>query len=168
MHARPLHFPAGGISVVVWRARRRRSRPRGRLLSIAAGAASASAFAPNRIPLKRSGAVGQQPQRRPGGPSGSRCWPSSLALAELAHGVGAPLARVWVTRMVYARASSKNYAGAATTVATTPRRPRPGLRPVQGRLRARHLRQHEDAGRDDLRRQATPLQASSSRYNRNR
>src|SRR6266404_4468620 len=39
------------------------------------------------------------------------------------------------------------------------RRPRPGFRPVQGRLRARHLRQHEDGGGDDLRRQATPLQS---------
>src|SRR5712664_4101434 len=34
-----------------------------------------------------------------------------------------------------------------------------GLRPVQGRLRARHLRQHEDGGGDDLRRQAAPLQS---------
>ena len=39
------------------------------------------------------------------------------------------------------------------------RRPRPGLRPVQGRLRARHLRQHEDGGGDDLRRQGSPLQS---------
>src|SRR6266446_9311649 len=39
------------------------------------------------------------------------------------------------------------------------RRPRPGFRPVQGRLRARHLRQHEDGGGDDLRRQAAPLQS---------
>src|SRR5712671_2024816 len=37
--------------------------------------------------------------------------------------------------------------------------PRPGLRAVQGRLRARHLRQHEDGCGDDLRRQATPLQS---------
>ncbi len=36
---------------------------------------------------------------------------------------------------------------------------RPGLRPVQGRWRTRHLRQHEDGGGDDLRRQATPLQS---------
>src|SRR5439155_16007399 len=33
------------------------------------------------------------------------------------------------------------------------------LRPVQGRLRARHLRQYEDGGGDDLRRQAAPLQS---------
>src|SRR4051812_44055842 len=39
------------------------------------------------------------------------------------------------------------------------RRPRPSLRPVQRRLRARHLRQHEDRGGDNLRRQATPLQS---------
>src|SRR5712671_1439206 len=39
------------------------------------------------------------------------------------------------------------------------RRPRPGVCPIQGHLRARHLRQHEDGGGDDLRRQATPLQS---------
>ena len=39
------------------------------------------------------------------------------------------------------------------------RRPRPGLRPVQGRLPARHLRQHEDGGGDDLRRQGPALQS---------
>jgi hypothetical protein len=33
------------------------------------------------------------------------------------------------------------------------RRPRPGLRLLQGHLHARHLRQHEDGGGDDLRRQ---------------
>jgi hypothetical protein len=32
---------------------------------------------------------------------------------------------------------------------------RPGLRPVQGRLRARHLRQHEDRSGDDLRRRVS-------------
>src|SRR3954454_12423572 len=42
------------------------------------------------------------------------------------------------------------------------RRARPSLRPVQGRLRARHLRQHEDGGGDGLRRQATPLQSPLS------
>ena len=30
------------------------------------------------------------------------------------------------------------------------RRPRPGIRAVQGHLRARHLRQHEDGGGDDI------------------
>ena len=39
------------------------------------------------------------------------------------------------------------------------RRPRTGFRTIQGCLRARHLRQHEDRGGDDLRRQATPLQS---------
>src|SRR5262245_24113918 len=39
------------------------------------------------------------------------------------------------------------------------RRPRPGLRPVQGHLRTRHLRQHEDGGGDSLRGQGPPLQS---------
>ena len=38
------------------------------------------------------------------------------------------------------------------------RRPRPGVRLLQGRLHARHLRQHEDGGGDDLRRQGACLQ----------
>ena len=37
-------------------------------------------------------------------------------------------------------------------------RPCPGVRVLQGRLHARHLRQHEDRGGDDLRRQGPPLQ----------
>src|SRR5258708_5594403 len=40
------------------------------------------------------------------------------------------------------------------------RRPRPGVRPVQGHLRTRHLRQYEDRGGDDLRRQRASLQSS--------
>src|SRR5437879_3670871 len=40
------------------------------------------------------------------------------------------------------------------------RRPRPDLRPIQGRLWARHLRPHEDRGGDGLRRQGSPLQSS--------
>ena len=39
------------------------------------------------------------------------------------------------------------------------RRPRPGVRLLQGRLHARHLRQHEDGGGDDLRRQGAGLQS---------
>ena len=39
------------------------------------------------------------------------------------------------------------------------RRPRPGVRLLQGRLPARHLRQHEDGGGDDLRRQGARLQS---------
>ena len=39
------------------------------------------------------------------------------------------------------------------------RRPRPGVRLLQGRLHARHLRQHEDGGGDDLRRQGAALQS---------
>jgi transposase len=39
------------------------------------------------------------------------------------------------------------------------RRPRPGVRLLQGCLHARHLRQHEDSGGDDLRRQGAPLQS---------
>ena len=38
------------------------------------------------------------------------------------------------------------------------RRPRPGVRLLQGRLHARHLRQHEDGGGRDLRRQGARLQ----------
>ena len=39
------------------------------------------------------------------------------------------------------------------------RRARTGLRLLQGRLHARHLRQHEDGGGDDLRRQGPPVQS---------
>ena len=42
------------------------------------------------------------------------------------------------------------------------RRSRPGLRHVQGRLRSRHLRQHEDGGGDDPRRQGASLQSPLS------
>jgi hypothetical protein len=37
------------------------------------------------------------------------------------------------------------------------RRARPGVRAVQGHLRSRHLRQHEDRSRDDLRRERPSL-----------
>src|SRR6202023_2382297 len=39
------------------------------------------------------------------------------------------------------------------------RRPRPGVRPIQGHLRTRHLRQYEDRRGDDLRRQRASLQS---------
>src|ERR1700755_1169823 len=38
------------------------------------------------------------------------------------------------------------------------RRPRPGVRSVQGHLQSRHLRQHEDRGGDHLRRQGSSVQ----------
>jgi hypothetical protein len=41
--------------------------------------------------------------------------------------------------------------------------PRPSLRPVQGRMPARHLRQHEDGGGDDPRRQGASLVAKLRR-----
>src|SRR6478672_12650698 len=40
------------------------------------------------------------------------------------------------------------------------RRPRPGIRSVQGHLPARHLRQHEDGGDDHPRRQGASLQST--------
>ena len=39
------------------------------------------------------------------------------------------------------------------------RRPRTGIRVLQGRLRSGHLRQHEEGGGDDLRRQGLPVQS---------
>ena len=61
--------------------------------------------------------------------------------------------RLCQSRLLFVRAYPARDAGDGV------RRTRPGLRPVQGSLRARHLRQHEDGGGDDLRRQAAPLQS---------
>src|SRR4051812_32805222 len=62
--------------------------------------------------------------------------------------------RLCHSRMLFVRAYPRRDAGDGV------RRPRPGLCPVQGRLRARHLRQHEDGGGDGLRWQGSPLQSS--------
>ena len=55
--------------------------------------------------------------------------------------------RLCHSRMLFVRCLSARDTGDGV------RRPRPGIRSVQGHLRARHLRQHEDRSGDDLRRQ---------------
>ena len=55
--------------------------------------------------------------------------------------------RLCHSRMLFVRAYPRETPGDGV------RRPRPGVRLLQGRLHARHLRQHEDGGGDDLRRQ---------------
>ena len=60
--------------------------------------------------------------------------------------------RLCHSRMLFVRAYPRETPGDGV------RRPRPGLRLLQGRLHARHLRQHEDGGGDGVRRQGPPVQ----------